>query len=47
MVSIERVKLESVQTLLRMTSLAHRKSYVVIVCANSCQKLTKNEIGSS
>ena len=27
--------------------LAHRKSYVVIICANSCQKLTKSEIESS
>ena len=37
------VKLKSVQTLLRIACLANRKSYVVIICANSCEKLTKSE----
>ena len=41
------VKLKSVQTLLRITCLANRKSYVVIIYANACEKLTKSEIGSS
>ena len=41
------VKLKSVRTLLRITCLADRKSYVIIICASSCQKLTKSEIGSS
>ena len=41
------VKLKSVQTLLRIAFLANRKSYVVIIYANSCEKLTKREIGSS
>ena len=41
------VKLKSVQTLLRIACLASRKSYVVIIYANSCEKLTKSEIGSS
>ena len=41
------VKLESVQTLLRIACLADRKSYVVIICANSCEKLTKSEIYSN
>ena len=34
--------LESVQTLLRIICLAHRKS--IIIWANSCQKLTKSKI---
>ena len=38
------VKLKSVQTLLRIACLANRKSYVVIIYANSCDKLTKSEI---
>ena len=37
------VKLKSVQTLLRIACLADRKSYVVINCANACEKLTKSE----
>ena len=41
------VKLKSVQTLLRIACLANRKSYVVIIYANSCEMLTKCEIGSS
>ena len=41
------VKLKSVQTLLRITCLANMKSYVVIIYANACEKLTKSEIGSS
>ena len=41
------VKFKSVRTLLRITWLADRKSYVVIICASSCEKLTKSEIGSS
>ena len=35
------VKLKSVRTLLSIACLANRKSYVVIICANSCEKLTK------
>ena len=35
------VKLKSVQTLLRIACLANRKSYVVIIYANACEKLTK------
>ena len=38
------VKLQSVRTLLRITSFAHRKSHVVFICANSCEKLTKSEV---
>ena len=41
------VKFRSVQTLLRITHLAHRKSYLVIICPNSHEKLTKSEIRSS
>ena len=41
------VKLKSVQTLLRIACLANRQSYVVIIYANSCEQLTKSEIGSS
>ena len=41
------VKLKSVQTLLRIACLADRKSYVVIICANSCEKFTKSEIYSN
>ena len=41
------VKLKSVQTSLRNAYLADRTSYVVIIYANSCEKLTKSEIGSS
>ena len=38
------VKLKSVRTLLRIACVADRKSYVVIViCASSCEKLTKSE----
>ena len=31
------VKLKSVQTLLRITCLANRKSYVVIIYTNACE----------
>ena len=41
------VKLNSVQTLLRIACLANRKSYVVIIYANPCEKLTKSENVSS
>ena len=34
------VKLEPVQTLFRIACLADRKSYVVIICASLCEKLT-------
>ena len=37
------VKFRSVRTLLRITHLAHRKSYLVIICPNSHEKLTKSE----
>ena len=33
-----------VQTLFRNTSFAHRKSYLVIICANVCEKLTKSKM---
>ena len=36
------VKLKWVRTLIRISCLADRKSYVVIICANSCENLTKN-----
>ena len=35
------VKLKSVRTLLRIACVADRKSYVVIICASSCEKFTK------
>ena len=38
------VKLEFVQTLLRITRLTHKKSYLLIICPNSHEKLTKTEI---
>ena len=41
------VKLKSVQTLLRIACLANRKSYVIIIYANACEKLTKSENVSS
>ena len=41
------VKLKSVQTLLRIACLGDRKTYVVIICANSCEKSTKSENVSS
>ena len=41
------VKLKSVQTLLRIACSANRKSYVVIIYANACEKLTKSENVSS
>ena len=41
------VKLKSGQTLLRIACLANRQSYVVMIYANSCEKLTKSEIGSN
>ena len=39
------IKLKSVQTLLRIACLANRKSYVVIIYANACEKLTKAKLG--
>ena len=41
------VKFRSVRTLLRITHLAHRKTYLVIICPNSHEKLTKSETRSS
>ena len=41
------VKLKSDQTFLRFACVANRKSYVVIICASSCAKLTKSEIYSN
>ena len=41
------VKLKSVQPLLRITCVADRKSYVVIICASSGEKFTKSEIYSN
>ena len=41
---LTKIKIRSVQTLLRITHLAHRKSYLVIICPNSHEKLTKTEI---
>ena len=40
-------EIRSVRTLLRITHLAHRKSYLVIICPNSHETLTKSEIRSS
>ena len=40
------VKLKSVRTLLRIACVAYRKSYVVIICASSCEKFTKSDIYS-
>ena len=37
------VKLKSVQTLLIIACLGDRRSYVVIICANSCEKSTKRK----
>ena len=42
-----RSSLESVRTLLRITRLVHRKSYLVIIWPISYEKLTKSEIRSS
>ena len=33
------VKLKSIQTLLKIACLSHRKSYMVIICANSYEKI--------
>ena len=41
------VKFESGRTLLKITHLASRKSYLVIICPTSYEKLTKSEIRSS
>ena len=38
------VKLKLVRTLFRITCLSDRKSYVIIICANKCEKLTKSEM---
>ena len=35
---------ESVRTLLRITHLAHRKSYLIIICPNSHKKLINSKI---
>ena len=37
-----KIKLKSVRTLLRITRLAHMKSYLVIICPNSYEKLTSS-----
>ena len=37
--------IDFVQTLLRITCLANRKSYVLIIYANACAKLTKAKLG--
>ena len=41
------VKFKSVRTLLRITHLTHRKSYLVIICPNSHEKLTASVIRSN
>ena len=41
------VKLKSDRTLLRITCVADRKSYVVIICGSSCEKFTKREMYSN
>ena len=41
------VKLKSVRTLLRIACVDDRKSYVVIICASSCEKFTKSEMYSN
>ena len=45
--NINFVKLKSVRTLLRIACVADRKSYVVIICASSCEKFTKSKIYSN
>ena len=44
---VKLVRVESVGTFLRITRLAHRKSYLVISCPNAHVKLTKIIIRSS
>ena len=44
---LNQVKLESVRTLLQITYLTSRKAYLVIICLNSYEKLTKIKIRSS
>ena len=39
------IKLKSVQTLLKIACLAHRESYVVIICANSFKSWLQNKVG--
>ena len=39
------IKLELVRTLLRITRLAHKKSYMIIICPNLHEKLTKVKLG--
>ena len=39
------IKLESVRTLPKITYLTSRKSYLVIICPNSYDKLTKSKLG--
>ena len=39
------VKLKSIPTFLRIACVADRKSYLVIICASSCEKFTKSEFG--
>ena len=41
------VRLESVQKLLKLTRLAYRKSYLIIIGLKSCDKLTNSVIRSS
>ena len=40
-------KFKLVRTLLRIVFVADTKSYVVIICASSCEKFTKSEIYSN
>ena len=40
-------KLKLVRTFLRIAFVADTKSYVVIICASSCEKFTKSEIYSN
>ena len=39
----QNLKLKSVRTLLKITCFANRKSYVVIISANLCEKLINSE----
>ena len=41
------VMLKSVRTLLKIACVADRKSYVVVICASSCEKFTKSAIYSN
>ena len=41
---LTKIKFRSVQTLLRITLLAHRKSYLVIICPNLNEKFIRSVI---